>query len=1017
MENMVVNSESAWAQAGKSCLPRCWRVLSASDSRYPVNSLESRLLLKYAMTHERQCLQALISADFVPLCLRSSGISLSALSRALPTARYASLYPNESEEPCPTEKSQSKPSLKRHKSTGSEIEKPNHASSRADSDAELIASSAPLSIDALVDNIIPQELKLENIIEARGEGGERFARAGERRENARSPTGSSDSGEIADVMIADSPATSKKRANPLQRGFSKLLNVSTWRNKSKGEGEASGIQEEGSGSASPRGTHTTKRRALKFEDPLPIAQGENASGVDEAWFKMKEPKQFKIPGFCRSGRWRVMSEINLLVSTMSVYCNNERLTCIGAYVVRKMCFLDGDTNNEDSIRSRFANSPIVTVLLDALTHFKKSAQTVASVLVALGNLALSNLLACQIGDRGLTLIFNAIQRHRANPKVVEYGTFLLLNVCDARVEYKKKLRSIGIHQFIVKELSRFVKSIQPNSHHPAIIAQETTPYTTQKQSRRAQKWRSENEKVNSGAEIPFNSPNQSLSSLPCFDTASTQTMSSQSTTNKDGKRCRTESSSSASGSHSASSSTSNYTKQSSQASNEASRDDEAGNVRPPQGTSALNLPIPFPSPSLPASQVATPRSTSSSNTLAKPLPMTSQARVLASLKPVIDLHHLLRDICEYGENEYSSHTDKHSESPREGSSYGDVGQEEEGGEIEEEDSASESSEESAEESEEEEEQVSSKEEDKDEKTCKWILKKRPQFVQLEYDLSHHRNADMAMLRRLLDLLSVLGADYDILKSDLAIKTTKLLGNLIIALYGCPWAPVDTLLSSAFRALVVIYEWDVTARDSRYNDVLVRSLLLLSGAFVKAQITLRYMASCFLVIFSLIWKSWSVNILHKRLIKVISASLKQEIVFGGQKQEISHRVLLRRQTSYLMGNSGRPGGTVTSSNSRSVAIPSAAMLGDLAREHYELREFIRGTGVLQLLRTLRDQDETEGGYEEDERLRLADILDEFEDNPLLRGRHRARQELQLQLQQEDQSDEDGDAQQGEEIDAH
>ena len=72
-----------------------------------------------------------------------------------------------------------------------------------------------------------------------------------------------------------------------------------------------------------------------------------------------------------------------------------------------------------------------------------------------------------------------------------------------------------------------------------------------------------------------------------------------------------------------------------------------------------------------------------------------------------------------------------------------------------------------------------------------------------------------------------------------------------------------------------------------------------------------------------------------------------------------------------------------------------MLGDMAHAFYELRGYIRDTGVLQVLKSLHEDEDL---LEEAERGRLADALDEFEDNPLLRGRHRQRQQIAQQNQQ-------------------
>lgn len=843
------------------------------------------MFLKYALIHERQCLQALVSPEFVPFCLKSTGLSLNALSRALPSARYTADDLNQPQDFQATVSTSSHARLRRSSSIQADEYRHTEeidAATFADSLSHERGSSLPGSVEVAIEHPLAHSSSETSEIVDEDDASE-VAHGGETLQV-----------ELPDVVMADFPGSHKKHHNPIQRGISKIINVATGRSKARKARSSSEGTPVVSQSSAP-----SKKRLLKYEESV-FSLG-NSSGVDEAWFKLACPEDVVLPNLT-PGRWRIMSEANLLASVLSVYCNNETLMTTGAYVVRKLCFLESADMLDDvsSIRCRLANTSLVSVLLEALRQFKKNHQTVSTILVALGNLAISRVLATQIGDRGLSLIVASMSLHRSRPKVIEYGTFLLLNVCDSRVEYKRKLRSLGMPQLVVKILDKFVSSLRPDHHHPAVIAAEGGPTSatfteSQKSPRDVASEKSEK------------------SDKPHHHRHHHHTVTNSS------------------GSHASSSSA------------------------PSTGASASSHP-------------------------------TWKEKLFNSVQPAIDLHEFLNDIQLQSENEGG-------DSPRSRGHVGGSGGSSEAelstAETDEEESYGDddSSEASAE------EESATGEDEKDEKACKWMYKRRPHFAQLQADFCHRRAPELTMMKRLLDLMSVLGSEYDILKPELALKTATLLGDMTISLFGCPWPHVDALLTSAFRTLVVIFEWDTQSRDWRYNLKLVRSLTILSRMFVRAHVPLRYSSSCNLVIFSIIWKKWDQDVMRKRLINLIVASLRLEMSFKSGRGD---SMRLASSASSSAPSDAKSGASAQNhTRSRSVVIPSAAMLGDMAHAFYDLRGYIRDTGVLQVLRALRDD---EALFEEAERDRISDILDEFEDNPLLRGRHRQRQAMMQQMQQ-------------------
>lgn len=892
LNSIVGSNEEAWTQAGRLCMPRYWQVLSLSDSRYTSTSVEARMMLKYALIHERQCLQALVSADFAPYCLKSTGLQLNALSRALPSARYSANELDHALEEAATPSAPRRAGLKRSKSIPAEeyghteeIE----ASPLSDSQTLEYASSLPGSVEVAIENPLAHSSSEASEI-ADDDDASEMAHGGETLQV-----------DLTDVVIADSPGALKKHYNPIHRGISKLIHVATGRSKARKARSNS----EGTPVASKPIT-PAKKRTFKFEESY-SAQG-HSSGADEAWFKLPTPSDVALPNFT-PGRWRIMSEANLLASVLSVYNGNERLISTGAYMVRKLCFIEPATTLEEegSIRSRLANTSIVSVLLEALRQFKKNHVTVSSILVALGNLAISRTLATQIGDRGLSLIVSVMSLHRSATKVIEYGTFLLLNICDERVEYKRKLRSLGMPQLVVKILDKFVSTLLPNRNHPAVIA----------------------------ADHPTGLASASTASM-ASGSASIGTLS----------------------------------------------------LSASAPSSKTHAPIASATSSSSLTSSLKSNSTSSASS-------SSREQLSLSIQPAIDLQLFLRESQLSSENE-----DDVPESPRSREQAGGSG-----GSTEADLSTAETDEETSTEDydsteESVQEYLGDEEEAKDEKACKWMLKKRPHFAQLQADFAHRRTGELAMMRRLLDLMSVLGSDYDIIKPELAIKTVNLLGDLTIALFGCPWPQVDTLLGSAFRTLIVIFEWEGQSRELRDNALLVRSLSILSKLFMRSHIPLKYSPSCNLVIFSLVWKKWDQNAMRKRLVNLIVSSLRLLVSeVDAAKANRSEPVHFSSTTSSSASMSSLP---EMKSNKNaftwrpaSIVIPSAAMLGDMAHAFYELRGYIRDTGVLQVLKSLHEDEDL---LEEAERGRLADALDEFEDNPLLRGRHRQRQQIAQQNQQ-------------------
>lgn len=897
--NSIVGSDGlAWTQAGEHCLPRCWRVLSLPDSRYTSNSLEMRLLLKYALIHERQCLSALISADFSPFCLRSSGLQLDALSRALPSARYTVNDFNQLQDPSATHSRGRRAGLKRSQSIPADDYRhteENEASVIAEANEHLHAPSPPASVEVAIENPLEHN------------SSEEVENVAEEEVNEIPSGGESVQVDLPDVVLADTPNSLKKHHNPLQRSITKLFHVAT--GKSKARKPRSNSEGTPVASSLPM-LHPSKKRVYKFEES---GYGQDVNpGVDEAWFKLPNPANFRLPNSA-STHWRMMSETNLLASVLSVYGNNERLICTGAYVIRKLCYMESPAllDEPTSIRCRLANTTVVSVLLDALRQFKKDHHTVAAILVALGNLAISSVLASQIGDRGLSLIVAAITLHRSKPKVVEFGAFLLLNVCDGRIEYKRKLRSLGMPQLIVKILDKFVSSLKPNRHHPSVIA----------------------------SDIMSSSSSSSI---------------------------------------------------------EASPSKSVKNLRTSEGSSPNKKVQPIAHATIPRLNASTPSKVNVSS-----IQRTWRDRLAAVVQPTIDLQESMTD------SQLPSESDDVPDSPRSREHGGGSGGSSEADFLTDEsddETAEAESEVAAEVRPRDDENYGNNgeaEEELDEKACKWMLKRRPLFAQLQGDFGHlRRSEELVMMRRLLDLLSVLSSGYDMIKPELAQKAISLLGELTVALFGCPWPHIDSLLNSAFRALVVIYEWDVQSHDWRHNSILARSLCILSKAFLRAEVPLKYDYSCFLIIFSIIWKRPDQNWLRKRLVNLIVSMFRME-ANNLDLSNSSYEFGLRSQSSSSVGPQEEAKGS-----KRSVSIfHAAAMLGDMAHSFYEIRMYICETGVLKILKVLS---EDENMFKLEDRNRIGDILDEFEDNPLLRGRHRQRQAMMQQMQQLQQQQQQDDA---------
>jgi hypothetical protein len=819
-ENLVEGENEAWRRAGQSCLPEAWNVLSAAGLKYSVTDPDVRLFLKYALLFERFSAQALISSSFRPYCLKSTGVSIAALAKSLPSAHK---FFEQTTLAAPYA-SNTQTSEFRERQVNSATQ--GFSAPTAKLNESLAVSTATQLFEEMIDHPPSSGIAQEETIEAPN------------RLNSGVGGGEDLSFVDPDIAIPDAPRILPKSHNSLHRSLSKLKKVIGLVQKQPKSTPNLPVNASRIPPLPALGLphSSAKKRHLQVEEPIP--REEALSGADEAWFTLPDPKNLQVPGLVTGG-WRVMSEMNLLVNTISVFRLNPKVVTVGAYMVRRLCYSASPAVEDDvnSIRNRLPYTAIVNILLDALETLKKDVTAVAAILVALGNLALSPVSACSIGDHGLGLIFRVMKRHRSIPKIIEYSIFLLLNVCDKRIEYKKKLRDLDVPQFIVKELAKFVHSLRPNDKTHA--------------------------KASSDAKGPSPKPSESLTASLKGVVASYDSVTHRHTPHS-------ELSASPIASH------------------------EQSSLVDSQGAAAGG----------------SERSAHSESSISVP------------------------DLIEEGE--------QHVE---------EVSEEMEG----------------------EENGTGSADDVIDERACAWMLKNRPSLAALHLDLILHRPADLRMINRLLDMLCVLSADYDILKTDLALKSANLIGDLIVMLFGSPWPAVDAVLKSAFRCLLVIYEWDVHHQDWASCARLVHSLLFLARAFVKARIRLPYATNCYLVIFSLVWKRWDQHAERKELVNLIISSLHLEQLLAGSRGSHSARTRASHGTS---STSQKPNSTVSP-----LLIPGAAMLGDLAHSFYNLRTHIRDVGGIQLLRVFKE------GLEGDTLARLNDILDEFEDNPLLRGLHR------------------------------
>lgn len=809
-EKLVAGSNTAWTQAGFACLPHAWSILSAPGMLYTTYSLEARLFLKYAILYERFSAQALMSQNFRPYCLKCTGVSLPSLAKLLPShdQRFSAAYhipPSEWRSP-------TSPETARQAETSPSSTK----SSVSPSNTILAPSPEPQTMPVAIEHQENAPIADET---------------GEQAQNDENTAG--EGGELEDptdlqVAIADGSSFSFKPHGSLLKSLSKLKNMMDRMRKTPKTVPSPAPVSKSPGPASSG----SKRRHLAFDDNL--AQEVTHYGVDEAWFRLADPKNLVVPGFA-FGDWRVKSEVQHLVDLVSAFHLNPRVVSIGAYIVRRLCYLDSATDSSivSSIRTRLSSTGVEEMLLETLEVFKKDAAVVASILVALGNLALANVSACFIGEHGLSLIVRVMKRHRDSPKIIENAIFLLLSVCDKRIEYKKKLKNLDLPQFIVKSLNKFVASIR-QSDKPSAASSKSSKKNEPK---------------------PAEALNASLSSSILSYSSSTS----------------------------------------------------------PKTSSVLS---------------------SSSNTHDRSSLVDSQGM-------------------NHGGSDRGAHSDSYSSMPELGEAVEVV--------------AAEVSEEASE----EEEDILGRTEAPNERTCKWIMKHRVLPTTLHDDWIQQHLSDIMMIRRLLDMLSVLSADYDIVKGDLSLKSATVISEIIVMLFGAPYSCIDSVVTSAFRCLLVIYEWDVHNEVWSNLEMFVHSLLILASSFVKAKIKLPYIANCYLLIFSLVWKKWNLDTERKELVNLILASLRQEVPQPSLDRE-----------SAASNESLANGAPKTTPKISPLLIPAAAMLGDMAQTFFSIRTHITDMGGVQLLRSFKE------GLEGENLRRLSAALDEFEDNPLIRARNQA-----------------------------
>jgi len=803
-EKLVGGAKSAWTQAGFACLPHAWSILSAPGMLFTTHSLEARLFLKYAILYERFSAQALMSQNFRPYCLKCTGVSLPSLAKLLPSndQRFSAAYhipPSEWRGPASPETAR-------------------QAETAPSSTKTSVSPSYPIVSPSPEPQTMPVAIEHQENAPVANE----TAEGAQNTEDTGQGGGELEDPSDFQVAIADGSSFSFKPHGSLLKSLSKLKNMmDRMRKTPKTTPSPAPISK----SPGPTGAGT-KRRHLAFDDSLAVEV--TRYGVDEAWFRLPDPKNLVVPGFA-FGDWRVKSEVQHLVDLVSAFHLNPRVVSIGAYIVRRLCYLDSATDSADvsSIRTRLSSTGVEEMLLETLEVFKKDTEVVASILVALGNLALAHVSACFIGDHGLGLIVRVMKRHRESPKIIENAIFLLISVCDKRIEYKKKLRNLDLPQFIVKSLNKFISSIR-QSDKPTAVASKSSKKNEPKPA----------EALNAAL-------NNSILSHP----------------------------SSAS----------------------------------PKPSSIL----------------------SSSSTIASSL-VDSQGMTNGGSD--------------------RAHSDSYSSMP----------------ELGEADEAADANDDS-----DEEEGILHRTVAPNERTCKWIMKHRVLPTTLQDDWVQQHLFDIMMIRRLLDMLTVLSADYDIVKGDLSLKSATVISEIIVMLFGAPFPSIDSVVTSAFRCLLVIYEWDVHNEVWSNLEMFVHSLLILASSFVKAKIKLPYIANCYLLIFSLVWKKWNLDTERKELVNLILASLRQEVPQPSYDSE----------SKELNASSGS-GASKTTPKVSPLLIPAAAMLGDMAQTFFSIRTHITDLGGVQLLRSFKE------GLEGENLRRLSAALDEFEDNPLIRARNQA-----------------------------
>jgi len=937
LRQLVSGDGVAWRLAGSACLPLSWQAVTMPGARFDVLSMEAKLFLKYVVLHERCCAQALVSPDFRPFCLRATGVSLSVLSRSLPSARFFSTTSSSSTDPShpPSPSTTTTTTTSTISTTDSQLQSAANTSLAPNAPPTPEPALSASRLELVYPHVSHRTEPLSfNAPQAQG------AQTGEER-GEDEPALDAGGGEVPNVDIpgffmSDAVPSAKKPHGVLRRSLSKLKHVAHLFHKPS------------KSSSSGDGQGSFSKRLVKYDSPQvdDVLSGEPKSsitvasvveGVDKAWFGLADPKSLCIPGLA-SSRWRVMSEENLLVSVMSVYRFNPRVISVGAYIVRRLCYLEPPSllHNLHSIRARLSSTSIVDALLQALEEYQKECTLASAILVALGNLALTSVSARAIGERGLPLVVRVMKRHHSVPRVVDYGIFLLLNVCDGQQEFKRKLRDLDFPELAVKQIAKFIRPLRPNGKFVPTAAPTSTAPATASQAPPAP--RKDQKAFDSSITIASTTLNEVSASLVSAG-AKGQVLTSLKPVL------------------------------------------DSYRFQPPRSQLALSSSY-------------------------------DQRSLTDSIPYIVG--------CGGSEAGVTDSTTSEGEDSFDVTS-GDMDLEEEV-----------------------KEEVWRRQtrdiEEADERASRWILKRRPtlSFVQSVLH-NEHRLSELAMIRKYLDVLCVLGSDYDMLKPDLAVKCATLIGDLIIMLYGIPLPHVDSLLVAAFRCLLVIFEWGVLNQDSAYCGPFLFSLIFFSETFIKSHIMVPYMINCYLIIFSLLWKRWDHTRERRRFVDILIATLKLEALrrppsmlnamtsssSSGHTRAAESRTRKTSSSSVpsLASPSSSPIPTSTSASSslssstattsptsapqtQLLLITCAAMLGDFAHASYEMRSHIRDSGVLQLLRLYRD--EAQGTTLD----KLNDSLDEFEDNPLLRRGARARRRRQEEDDEQGERD-DGDDDNGEE----